>query len=185
MKYMVEEEKIPSREELHRRLKNQIVGTSRLVDIIEEKEYSEEQISHEDLPIGNFYAHDIVASYPEAAAYFPEDLAQKSASLWKEWLGLVDFCERIAYYDNREVQERRFPWFEGMDLNQNLGKTLTIEQMAEYGAKSTYMPDWSRDRINIAAMGEVAKHVQSSSLYSRKKTIEEMMITHLETPKLK
>ena len=79
------------------------------------------------------------------------------------------------------VQERNFPWFDNMDLNENLRKTLTIDKMVEYGANGTYLFSWIFDRINIAAMTDIALQIQSTDLYGRKKNLEERMIAYLET----
>jgi hypothetical protein len=175
---MDEQFKIPSKEEVHARLRKHLETTLEYLAKIEEEG---ENIDY-GLPIGNWFVHDVVSNYPQVATYFPKDLAQRSASLWKEWVGLINFCERRAYYDDPEVQQRSFPWFEGMELSENLRKTLTIDQMVEFGTKGTYLGDWVYDRINIAAMTEVAHRVQHSRLYDRKKVLEEAMIVHLETP---
>jgi hypothetical protein len=175
---MDEEFKIPTREEVHARLKKHLEITLEYLTRIEEES---EDIGY-GLPIGNWFVHDVVSNYPQVAAYFSTDLAQRSASLWREWVGLINFCERRAYYDDPEIQQRNFPWFEGMELAENLRKKLTIDQMVEFGAKGTYFGDCFYDRINIAAMTEVAHKIQHSRLYDRKKVLEEAMIAHLETP---
>lgn len=176
---MEEKFKVPTKEEVHLRLQKHLEITLEYLARIGEKGVD---IGYE-LPIGNWFVHDMVSNYPQVAGYFSEDLVRRSSSLWREWSGLVDFCERSAYYGDPEVQEKNFPWFEGMDLNQNLRKRFSIEQMIEFGTKGTYLDDGIYDRINIAAMTEVAHRIQHSRLYERKRVLEEAIIAYHENPR--
>jgi len=175
---MVDENKIPSREEVHNRLKKLLESTLQYIESFEEHGKETELQLIPDM--SNWDVHEVVAKYPQVAAYFPQDLAKRSASLWQEWAGLYAFCGRRAYYDNLHVQSRNFPWFEEMDLYKNLKKKLTIGQMAEFGANGTYLYDWEQNTIANDAMTEIIRRVKSSRLYDRKKNLEERMINHLE-----
>jgi hypothetical protein len=66
-------------------------------------------------------------------------------------------------------------------LNKNLRKFLTIEQMAEFGTHGLGLSPYISDRINIAALEDFAHHIRLSKLYGRKKTLEEAMISYLDT----
>lgn len=123
-------------------------------------------------PMGNWYVHDMVASTQEVSSYFSGNLSEESRLLWEEFARLINTCEKSAYLADITVQQKRFPWFANFDLDENLRKKLSIEQLATHDDKSTYLPDWIFGRIIGAALLGVVSQIKSTNLYRRKKILK-------------
>ena len=109
---------ILSKGQVYERLKRHLEMTIEYISMMRKRG---EKVSIE-LPIGNWIVHAQVCDYPKVASYFTPELAFESAALCTEYDSILEKAEKNAYLKDPTVKERNFPWFDNLDLNQNLRK---------------------------------------------------------------
>ena len=135
--------------------------------------------------IGNWLAYVLITDDEKIAGYFPAEMSEEAKGMVKEWDSWVGACEKETYLESRHVKERNFPWFDYMDLHENLHKFLTIDEMAKYRAIGTGLSvtDREEDLIVLDCNKRINTQPRTLDIYQRKKTLEERMIRHLESYK--
>jgi hypothetical protein len=156
-----------------RRLKQHLKTTIAHLKVVEDLNDANTVVS------GNWVVHDLVGMSPEIADYFSEDLQDESKTLVQEWYKLVIEKEKEAFMNHEYLQGVIFPWFDNMDLDQNLKKVLTWDERQEFDATSS-LPGYIIDEIITDSWTLIAIELKTNGLYQKKKNLEERMLADMD-----
>jgi hypothetical protein len=170
------ENKIPSKKNIFDTLKKHLDITEKFLQFVNVNQENYELKS----PVDNWDVHIIIKDKPKVANYFSKKMSGKSISLLNEYKSIYKIAGKRAFLADYEIQEINFPWFENMDLNQNLQKKLKNDELRKYNSKTTYIQNANFTQINKSALNDVIFQFKNSNLYYRKKKHEERMISYLE-----
>ena len=133
------------------------------------------------LPSVQWFIYESMMHHEEVLDYMSSQFPGEVTKLYEELDTFVKKTVKETFLADEDVMEKNFPWSDDLEAYDNLNRKLSIDEMAEYNAKGTYLYDWVKDRIAKKAMTTTRLSPKTLELYQKKKTIEEEMIRYIES----
>ncbi|NQV08650.1 hypothetical protein HQ529_02225 [Candidatus Woesearchaeota archaeon] len=127
----------------------------------------------------NWGVYSFILEKDYIAKYFSEDLYNKAEKLLEKWQEHVNQTQKTAFINNKTVIDSNFPWYEELDLHENIIKILTDEEKNRHNSKHKIIDGDVEGLAQKEFETELMRNQKTLNIYRRKKDIEKQMIEYL------